>query len=92
MDTHAVFMDPFTISLITAVCSFIGTIFIMETHPVTINNGIIAVKALSVNIHTGAINMKTVIFSIKDLAAMVIIAAIGTILTIITVNNLGVLQ
>jgi len=50
----------------------------METHPVSINAGIITIKTYSI--------------SVKDVATMAIIAMIGTILTIITVNNLGVLQ
>jgi hypothetical protein len=85
-------MDPFTISLITAICSVIATIFIMETHPVSINAGVISIKTLTVRVNTGVITMKTHSISVREVSVLVIIAAVGTILTIITVNNLGVLQ
>jgi hypothetical protein len=92
-------MKTFSICLIIAFCSLIGTIFVMETHsflmsslPVSLIAAFCSVIGAIFIIENLSVIKKAFPFSVKEVTTMAIIAMIGTILTIVVVNNLGVLQ
>lgn len=92
MDSRAIFMEPFTISLITAFCSVIGIIFTIETQPVSLHKGVITIKTLSVSVHTATITRKTLSISVKEVFLLIILAIVGTIFSIVVLQNLAVLE